>query len=158
MTSKSKNHIKKGIVLAVLAAVVLTAYWPVLNTKALMLDDDQYLANNYLVRNPGWGSAKRFFTEVFQPSTVRGYYHPLAMVSLMVDVALGAGTDNLKQFHITSLSLHLFNTLLVVWLFYLFLAHKSFVVLSISKTVRFDRADAFSRCHRDGGVDSGIDS
>jgi len=119
VTSKSKNHIKKGLVLAALAAVVLTTYWPVLNTKALMLDDDQYLVNNYLVRNPGWGSAKRFFTEVFRPSTVRGYYHPLAMVSLMADVAIGAGTDNLKPFHITSLALHLFNTLLVVWLFYL---------------------------------------
>ena len=119
MTSKSKNHIKRGIVLAVLATVVLTAYWPVLSTKALMLDDDQYLVNNYLVRNPGLANAKRFFTEVLQPSTVRGYYHPLAMVSLMADVALGAGTNNLKPFHITSLSLHLLNTLLVVWLFYL---------------------------------------
>jgi hypothetical protein len=53
--------------------------------QALSIDDNQYLTNNTLVQNPGWASAARFLREVTAPSTVRGYYQPLAMISLMVD-------------------------------------------------------------------------
>lgn len=84
-----------------------------------MLDDDQYLVENRLVQNPSWASAKRFFAEVSKPSTVRGYYQPLSMISLMLDCAIGAGVDNLKPFHRTSLALHIANSLLVIVFLYL---------------------------------------
>ena len=76
------------------------------------------MTENPLVRNPGAGSAWRFLSEVFTPSTVHGYYQPLTMISLMVDYALGGRPEHLFEFHRTSLMLHLGNTLLVMLLLY----------------------------------------
>jgi len=84
-----------------------------------MFDDEQYLTENYLVQNPSLGSAGRFLAEVLKPSTVRGYYQPLTMISLMIDYALGGRPDNLRQFHRTSLALHVMNTMLLIVLLYL---------------------------------------
>jgi tetratricopeptide (TPR) repeat protein len=108
-----------GVLSAVVAAVVLAAHWPALSAQALSFDDNQYLTENPLVQNPSRRAAKRFLTEVLEPSTVRGYYQPLAMISLMVDHALGGRVDDLRPFHRTSLCLHVANTLLVVVLMYL---------------------------------------
>ena len=111
-----------GLLAALLVLVcqlVLVAHWPSLSSKALMFDDEQYLTENYLVQNPGWASAGRFLSEVSKPSTVRGYYQPLTMISLMVDCALGGRNDNLRPFHRTSLALHVMNTMLVIVLLYL---------------------------------------
>ena len=105
--------------LIVVCVVVLAAHWPSLSAQAMMLDDDQYLVENRLVQNPSWSSAKRFLTEVFEPSTVRGYYQPITMISLMLDVTMGGGVDNLKPFHYTSLCLHIANSLLVIVFLYL---------------------------------------
>ena len=102
------------LLLAAVAAAVLAAHWPVLSAKALYMDDQYYISINHLVRNPSWNSTARFFSEVLEPSTVQGYYQPLAMTSLMLDWALGGRTDNLMPFHRTSLALHVANTLLIV--------------------------------------------
>ena len=106
----------------VCAAVVAT-HWPALSAEALSVDDSQYLTENVLVQNPGWASARRFFVEVRNPSTVRGYYQPLTMISLMVDYALGGRPDHLRPFHCTSLALHTLNTALVIVLLYLLFGH-----------------------------------
>ncbi|UCD29755.1 MAG: tetratricopeptide repeat protein, partial [Planctomycetota bacterium] len=82
-----------------------------------------------LVRNPSWASVKRFLTEVFEPSTVEGYYQPLPMISLMVDYALGGRPDNLMPFHHTSLCLHAFNTVLIIILLYLLFGRPAPAVL-----------------------------
>jgi tetratricopeptide (TPR) repeat protein len=120
---KSNKSFSEARLLAGLTAIVcvavLAVHWPVLSAKAISVDDDQYLIGNMLVQNPGWASAKRFLTEVLEPSAVGGYYQPLAMISLMGDCALGAGVDNLMPFHRTSLILHATNTALVVMLLYL---------------------------------------
>jgi len=105
--------------LVVVEAIVLAAHWPSLSAKAVMFDDDQYLVENRLVQRPSWSSAKQFFAEVFEPSTVRGYYQPLAMLSLMLDAAMGGGVDNVWVFHRTSLFLHVANSLLLVVFLYL---------------------------------------
>ena len=107
------------IIIAVVCSVVLFAHWPALSAKALSFDDEQYVTKNVLVQNPGWASTKRFFVEVFAPSTVGGYYQPLTMVSLMLDYALGGREDNLLPFHRTALAFHLANTALVIVLLYL---------------------------------------
>jgi len=60
---------------------------------------------------------------VRDPSTVRGYYQPLTMISLMVDYALGGRLDHLRSFHRTSLVLHVLNTTLVVVLLYGLFGH-----------------------------------
>ena len=113
---------KFGLPVMLIAAVcitVLVTYWPALSTRALSFDDYQYLVENMLVQNPGWESAKRFLTEVLNPSTVGGYYQPLAMISLMLDSASGGSPDDLRPYHRTSLALHIINTALIIVLLYL---------------------------------------
>jgi len=105
--------------LIVVCGVVLIVHWPALSAEALSFDDDQYLTKNMLVQNPGWTSARRFLTEILEPSTVGGYYQPLTMISLMADCALGGRADYLRPFHRTSLALHVANTALVIVLLYL---------------------------------------
>jgi len=66
--------------LAVLVtAAVAIVHWPVLQARAITLDDQKYLTENPLVQHPGWASAGRFLKEVLAPSTVQGYYQPLAI-------------------------------------------------------------------------------
>ena len=65
---------------------------------------------------PGWPGAARFLSEVLEPSTVRGYYQPLSMISLMIDYAFGGRPGELGAFHRTSLILHVANTALIVGL------------------------------------------
>jgi tetratricopeptide (TPR) repeat protein len=108
-----------AVLLIVVCVVVLAVHWPALSAQALSFDDSQYLVKNLLVQNPSWTSARRFLTEVLEPSTVGGYYQPLTMISLMFDYALGGRPDNLHSFHRTSLILHVVNTALVIVLLYL---------------------------------------
>jgi len=112
---------KAAVVILLLAVcgVVLLAYLPVLSAGALCWNDGQYVFQNLLVQNPSLGSARHFLSEVLEPSTVRGYYQPLTMISLMIDYALGGRRDNLVPFHGTSLFLHVCNTGLVAVLLYL---------------------------------------
>lgn len=119
----TENRVANGrlfiILLLVTCTVVVIVQWPCLWTKAYCYDDNQYLVENNLVRNPSLASAWRFLTEVFRPSTVRGYYQPLAMISLMLDSAMGGEPYNLYPFHRTSLLLHVLNTALMCVLLYL---------------------------------------
>ena len=113
-------HIVTIVLVALaLAAIITAVHWPALSAQAFALDDSQYLANNPLVQNPSWTSARRFLTEVLDPSTVRGYYQPLSMISLMLDYAAGGNIDNLTPFHRTSLALHVANALMIMMLLYL---------------------------------------
>ncbi|MGA2071311.1 MAG: tetratricopeptide repeat protein, partial [Sedimentisphaerales bacterium] len=90
-----------------------------LSAQALSFDDTQYLVNNALVKSPSWLSAWKFLSQVLEPSTVGGYYQPLAMISLMFDYSLGGRVENLMPFHRTSLALHAANAALVIVLLYL---------------------------------------
>lgn len=103
-----------GSVIATACVIVTATMWPALSVQARGLDDYAYYVENRLVRNPSWSSAGQFLSEVRAPSTVRGYYQPLAMISLMLDVGMGATADDLRVFHRTSLVLHVLNTALVI--------------------------------------------
>lgn len=102
------------LLLLVSAVLVFAVHSPALSARALSFDDQDYLVENQLVRNPGLTSAWRFLTEVFDPSTIGGYYQPLTMISLMIDYALGGRVNHLMPFHLTSLLFHVANTLLVI--------------------------------------------
>jgi Flp pilus assembly protein TadD len=127
VSQQSKNLSKQpaskikllAALLIVVCAAVLTAHWPALSAQARGIDDNLYITKNLLVQKPGWASAWRFLTEVLEPSGVRAYYHPITMISLMIDYALGGRADNLMPFHRTSLILHAANTALVIVLLYL---------------------------------------
>ncbi len=99
-------------------ALVAFAHAPALNAKALFIDDGEFVIENPLVLHPSVESARRFMSEVLEPSTVSGYYLPLSMISLMLDVAMGGGPDHLATFHRTSLVLHLINTALIILILY----------------------------------------
>ena len=105
--------------IVVVAVAVAAAHWSALGAKAICKDDMLYLTENPLVQNPSWASAKRFLGEVLEPSTVKGYYQPLTMISLMLDYTMADSVDNLRPFHRTSLIIHLLNTALVIVLVFL---------------------------------------
>ena len=106
------------LLLLVIAATLVT-HWPVLSSNALWLDDNEYVVDNPLVRNPSWHSAGLFLTEVLRPSTVSGYYQPLTMISLMADYATGGEDGSLRPYHRTNLVLHALNAALVALFLYL---------------------------------------
>jgi len=113
----SKSGLLTVLIIIVCMAVLVT-HWPALSAQVISFDDSRYFVDNWLVRSPSWGSARRFLTEVLEPSTVGGYYQPLTMISLMLDYALGGQTDSLRPFHRTSLALHVANTALIIVLLY----------------------------------------
>jgi protein O-mannosyl-transferase len=106
------------LALLLVGAIVALVHKPVLEAQAQSLDDPMFVTYNPLVLNPGWNSVRRFFVEVLHPSSVAGYYLPLSMTSLMVDVALGARPDDLTVFHRTNLALHVAATLLLLLILY----------------------------------------
>lgn len=112
------------LVLMVAAAVTLV-HLPSLSAQARFHDDADYVITNPLVQNPSWRAAGRFFREVWRPSTVRGYYQPLTMVSLMLDRFLSGPHESLRAYHCTSLALHVANTALLAVLLYLLFGRAS---------------------------------
>ncbi len=126
MKQRAVNNSNKDLrLLAVLlfavGLIVFVVHLPGLSAQAISFDDTQYLTDNLLVQTPSLASAKQFLVEVFEPSTVGGYYQPLTMISLMVDYALGGREENLMPFHRTSLILHVLNvSLLILFLYFLF--------------------------------------
>ena len=107
-----------AVALLLVAFAVAAVHWPVLGAQALSFDDNEFVTYNPLVTHPSWASASRFFGEVMNPSTVRGYYLPLSMTSLMLDHAAGGRPGDLRVFHQTSLALHVVATLLLVLFLY----------------------------------------
>jgi Tfp pilus assembly protein PilF len=108
-----------AVLIVFVCAAVIGVYWPVLYAQTISFDDTQYLVENELVKNPGLSSAQRFISEVLEPSTVKGYYQPLSMISLMLDYSLGGREENLLPFHRTSLALHAANVALIIVILYM---------------------------------------
>jgi len=106
------------VLILFVCVAVAVVHWPALSAEALAFDDGEYLTENRLVQNPSWDSASKFLGEVLEPTTVRGYYQPFTMISLMLDCALGGNNDNLMPFHRTSLILHILNTVLIIFLLF----------------------------------------
>jgi hypothetical protein len=113
-----RRRLELAAVLIVVAAIVAATHWPVLGARAQSLDDNLFVTTNTLVNQPGWPTTWRFFSEVLHPSSVGGYYIPLSMTSLMIDVAMGGSASHLRPFHRTNLILHVLATLLVVLILY----------------------------------------
>jgi tetratricopeptide (TPR) repeat protein len=99
--------------LALVALTVAVVDWPVLSAQAQCFDDGEYVTENRVVQHPSRYGIWQFFTEVSSPSTVKGYYQPLPMISLMLDIAMGGQTADFRVFHRTSLVLHCLNTFLL---------------------------------------------
>jgi hypothetical protein len=96
--------------LAVLAgAVGLLVFWPCVRNGLTHWDDPVYLDPIVGLRGLSLDSVRWVWT---QSATLRGYYHPVTWLSLLLDYQLWG----LRPFpyHMTNLLLHVLNTLLVV--------------------------------------------
>ncbi|MDJ1505859.1 tetratricopeptide repeat protein [Xanthocytophaga agilis] len=85
------------------------AYSPALSASFLNWDDVPYVVDNPVIRQWSFFNIKRIFTEY-----TFGNYHPLTILSLSVDYALGK--LNPQVYHCSNILLHLGNTALVFFL------------------------------------------
>ena len=94
---------------ALLALVTIAVYWPATRCDFINYDDDLYVTANAHIQNGLTLAGLKW--AFFKPDVHFGYWHPLTLLSHMVDCQLFG-----LQFwghHLTSLLLHALNTLLV---------------------------------------------
>jgi Tfp pilus assembly protein PilF len=95
----------------ILAAIVALAFFPGLDGEFLSWDDATYVVNNSRIRDLNWQTLGWAFT-----SFDAGNWHPVTWLSLAVDYHF-YGTEPFG-YHLTSLGLHVINSVLVFWVFY----------------------------------------
>jgi len=107
-------------VVAVAALIVLSlaAFYPALHNGFLDYDDDALYLNNPYFRGLGWMNIRWMFT-----TFLMGHYQPLTWVTAGLDYVIWG--MNPLGYHLTSLVLHVLNTVL---LYYLAVRLLSFVV------------------------------
>lgn len=82
--------------------------------ELLNYDDERYIDQNELIRDPDAGSVGKIFSEYFD-----GHYHPVSLLSLALDRVIFE--DYIRGHHLVNLVLHLLNAALVyLFLFALF--------------------------------------
>jgi len=125
--SKSQTAYIPHIGVFIILIITFILYRPSLENEFTNWDDDDYVTENWIIRNPG--NIKRMIQ-----TPVAGNYHPLTMYSLALDWSLSSKQvrslpDDKKEvarartFHTTNLILHLLNTALV-FVFIWFLSGK----------------------------------
>ncbi len=110
----------KILLLVLISLVTVISYYPSLDNEITSWDDEFYLNTNPYLKDISLETVKT----LFNPETYyMGNYHPLAMISLSVDYAIGGedadGNINPFLFHFTNLLLHLLISLSVFWFIYL---------------------------------------
>jgi protein O-mannosyl-transferase len=107
-----------------LVIITFVAFWGGFDNEFVDWDDGAYITKNPLVKDPGtnWGKVWKCH--------VAGNYHPLTMVSLMINASIW-GIESARSFIVTNTIIHLFNVLLVFW-FILLLLKKNGEKLQIS--------------------------
>jgi len=106
-SSRGMDRYRYELILAGLVALTWAVYGQVLGFEFVGIDDPGYVSHNERVL-AGWsvGSFGWAFTTLAQSN-----WHPLTWISLMLDAWLGGGHP--AVFHLTSLLLHIANTLLL---------------------------------------------
>lgn len=101
------------IPLLLIALVTFAVYIPALNNGLTNWDDDEYVTNNPYIRSLSMESIQMMFNTSV---SVVSNYHPVTLLSLAFDYQLAAsktGEINPFPFHLTSVLLHVFNTIFV---------------------------------------------
>ena len=116
--------------LFIITVVTLIAYYPAFDNEITSWDDEFYINDNpYLKDLSGDAVSKLFDFDTYY----MGNYHPLAMISLSIDYAVGGedseGNINPFMFHFTNIILHILVSLLVFW--FVFILLKNFNVAVI---------------------------
>ena len=92
-----------------LVAAVAAVYWPVHSYPFVLLDDQGYVVQNPYVRK---GLTREGFVHAFTGITV-GNWHPLTMLSHMLDCQLFGVEERAGWHHVVNLALHAANTVLL---------------------------------------------
>ena len=92
-----------------LVAAVAAVYWPVHSYPFVLLDDHGYVVENPYVRN---GLTCEGMVHAFTGITV-GNWHPLTMLSHMLDCQLFGVEEGAGWHHVVNLALHAANTVLL---------------------------------------------
>ena len=100
---QGKSYLHVGAILV----VTIAALWPVIANDWVNWDDQEYVLNNWLIRDLSLSGVAAIFSAV----EVLGLYHPITLLSYAVDYSL-AGV-NAQHYHIVNLILHLLNACLV---------------------------------------------
>ena len=111
---------KKSLGAALFITLVITflVYRPCLNNELLQWDDKVYLADNFTIHNLNFSTLKTIFTSNVIGNHIHDY-QPLTMLSFALEYHFFH--LNPKIYHATNLTLHLFNTALVlVFIFLLY--------------------------------------
>ena len=92
-----------------LVAAVAAVYWPVHSYPFVLLDDDGYVVENPYVRN---GLTRDGLVHAFTHITV-GNWHPVTMLSHMLDCQLFGVETGAGWHHVVNVALHAANTVLL---------------------------------------------
>jgi tetratricopeptide (TPR) repeat protein len=100
--------------ISILAGVTLIAYIPAFNNQITSWDDEFYVNTNPYLKDLSF----KTIGELFKTDTYyMGNYHPLSMLSLSIDYALGGEDENGNihpfMFHFTNILLHILISVLV---------------------------------------------
>ncbi len=100
---------RRRIGAALVAAVALTTFWPVVRNGFAGYDDNEYVTENPHVRTGlSWENARWAFTAIHSNN-----WHPLTWISHQLDSA--AFGMNPAGHHAVNLALHVANTVLLFW-------------------------------------------
>ena len=110
------------ICIAILSVSVIVAFSSGFDNKFVDWDDNAYVTENKMVLKPDGNWGKAWTTHI------AANYHPLTMLSLMINSAL-FGTESARSFIITNTLIHLLNVLLVFWFVLLLLKNKDEIEL-----------------------------
>ena len=105
---------KRKIIISICLIFTITfvSFFPSLKNDFVNWDDDKYVTENPMIRDLSWKSIKAFFNSFFT-----GHYHPLTLLSYSIEFKFFK--LNPFAYHTTNFILHLFNGLLVFWLFFM---------------------------------------
>ncbi|HEX7320230.1 MAG TPA: tetratricopeptide repeat protein [bacterium] len=106
VSSRRLGKIPIVLSIAIIAGVLLAAYWPCLNNGFTNWDDDKYVTDNPVIKSISWENIGNIFTVLYI-----GAYTPVPLLSFMIEYRL-AGQDS-RLYHATNLLFHFFNCILV---------------------------------------------
>jgi tetratricopeptide (TPR) repeat protein len=106
------HHLRRAVLICfLLGATTLAAFWPVLRSEFILVDDLTYVTENpHVLGGLTWENAKWAFRADYC-----GNWHPLTWLSHMMDIQLFG--LNPGRHHLTNLVLHVINSILLFLLF-----------------------------------------
>lgn len=100
------------LIIAVIILLAILIYSNSIHNGFVQFDDPENIYENTHIQQINWENLKYFFT-----TSIQFTYSPLVFLSFAVEYQIGK--LNPSVYHFTSLLLHLFNIILVYWLFQL---------------------------------------